>query len=237
MLLVLFTIVSARLDSIMLTMLFSGYNIDTPCHCLFSRQGGSHPCPLTNNVYIRLGWLCWLAVGEPALWYRDLDKVSRCPGWPDSDCLAGWLTLLPYLLVHNWEDFDRQFPWQAEGAGPPSPPPAGPPGLPGLAGLENNKHQTAFIPPGPSAALRSPGWRQIMRYQTALSPGCRSPGNQIQLYSAPAPIGSWLWSSCDIRTQSNRVTVGGISQAASRQANTARPDFYGGNQFSFLGLF
>ena len=28
MLLVLFTIVSARLDSIMLTMLFSGYNID-----------------------------------------------------------------------------------------------------------------------------------------------------------------------------------------------------------------
>ena len=38
MLLVLFTMVSARLDSIMLTMLFSGYNIDTVVSLLqFSR--------------------------------------------------------------------------------------------------------------------------------------------------------------------------------------------------------
>ena len=101
MLLVLFTMVSARLDSIMLTMLFSGYNIDklfwvSLCGCYHGAGVREVITSLAahNNVYIRDQTPLQ---GCPAGWRVVRDRPS-----PLSDIaisikflaagLAGWLT-------------------------------------------------------------------------------------------------------------------------------------------------
>ena len=110
MLLVLFTMVSARLDSIMLTMLFSGYNIDTAlslsCYHAWEEGGDHILCPhWIMFISDHSVWPGVWRVADPAPLTSDIAISIKLVGAGLTDWLAGWLagwlTLLPYLLVHN----------------------------------------------------------------------------------------------------------------------------------------
>ena len=267
MLLVLFTMVSARLDSIMLTMLFSGYNIDTPLSLIVvtaerRREVITLPARPLNNVYIRLllgcsaGWLAGWRVADPAPLTSDIAISIKflagwLAGWLGGSWLAwltDWLTLLPYLLVHNWEDFDRQVCSQCEGAGP---------------GWWPGRWIAGLVP----WWRTGPGWWWWREQQTSQSvrqllsrparqPALTSPrcdvscvsGRELDIKPHSSPVAGIWWSFIahslslapgldpHLISEPNQTDSGGGGESVSQPAGTPGQAFTEGNQFSFLGL-